>query len=288
MNSVSSDEILSQLLTNTKKLDYKNTKKPIADNLIKFIDKFPESLKPKAIDYINSNLRLSGFTKRQSLRSVDINTLMGFLNIDYTFYTQIYFENIKMRNELYSSLLTSNNEGLYGFQYMYYLLKNQDPSIKFTTDQIKTFNDMMKNVNDFMIYYIYIYIIFYNPFSILKRDKKVSQIFLPTDINGITQFNLKLQLNQGMGQKHENYTSNIFSNFNYIIRREYSPDEYMYINIRELENYGFFIVESTVQHVGAEDLIAFAKQAYDAYNKEFLEPHMGGMMRNKKLYKTLC
>lgn len=216
-----------------------------------------------------------------------MTTLKGFLNIDYTFYTKIYFENITKRKENYPEL-TSDNEGLYGFQYMYYLLKNQDPSIKFT---IKQYNDrflMMNNVNKFMIYYIYIYIIFYNPFSILKRDQKIdnspidfSKIVLPTDIDGLKQFNLELQLKQGMSQIHQNFTSNIFSNFNYVIKWEND----IYINIRELENYGVFIAESTVTYVGATDLIAFANQAYDDYNKELLNLPVGGMFRNNKFYK---
>lgn len=70
MKSISSSEILTELLSNTKTFGYKNTREPVATDLINFIEKFPASLKPKAIEYINNNLRLSGSTKRQSLRSI--------------------------------------------------------------------------------------------------------------------------------------------------------------------------------------------------------------------------
>ena len=296
-----SAEILEVLYTNTEKLNYKNTKEPIALKLIEFINKFTGTFKNKAIEYVSSNLRQSGSTKKPSDRIVDKNTLMGFLNIDYNFYTKIYFENIKSLNDNYTGL-TFDNEGLYGFQYMYYLIKNQNPSINFTKDQVINFNNMMKNINDFMIFYIYIYIIFYNPFIGLKKDIKVCEritfndINLPRDLSLLETFNLEIQTNQGMIEIHENYCSNIFFNLNYLIKRELrqytdaSKVEYMYINIRELENYGLFVIESTKQQVGAEYFIYFANQACADYNAEynllkdnpqFNKPPVGGIIRKK-------
>jgi hypothetical protein len=299
MNEVSVDDILTKLSINTQKLDYKSTREAMVPELMKIIENTPR-LKEKAIQYINSNLSLSGSNKRESKRNVDKNTLLGFLNIDYTFYTQLYIENITRRNEVYSSILTENNEGVYGFQYMYYLLTSQDYSITFTDDQIKNFNEMMINVNNFMILYVYIYLIFYNPFKDIKKDQKIdnsaidySKISFKTDISELSQFNLELQTKQGMGQIHENYCSQIFSNLNYLIQQEKvgKKDEYIYTNIRELENYGIFVAKSTDEIVVANDLIQFAELANIEYNKELVKYDQlvnttkGGVKRNKKLYK---
>ena len=226
MNEVSVDVILTTLSANTQKLDYKSTREAMTTELMKIIENTP-ILKAKAIEYINSNLAISGSNKRESKRNVDKTTLLGFLNIDYTFYTQIYIENITRRNEVYSSGLTEKNEGLYGFQYMYYLLTSQNSSIKFTDDQISNFIGMMNNVNNFMILYVYIYLIFYNPFKNIKKDQKIdnspinySEISFKPNISELSQFNLELQTKQGLGQIHENYCSQIFSNLNYVIRQE--------------------------------------------------------------------
>ena len=297
MNEVSVDDILTKLSVNTQKLDYKSTRVNMITELMKVIEAIP-TLKEKAIQYINSNLTLSGSSKRQATRSADKNTLLGFLNIDYMFYRQIYIENITRRNEIYSSVLTQNNEGLYGFQYMYYLLTNQDSSIKFTDDQIKNFNDMMNNVNNFMILYVYIYLIFYNPFKDIKKDQKIdnsaidySKISFKTNISELSQFNLELQTKQGMGQIHENYCSQIFSNLNYVIQQEVGEENYIYTDIRQLENYGIFVAKSTDEIVIAYDLIQFAELANIEYNKELVKydqlfnTSKGGVKRNKKMYK---
>jgi hypothetical protein len=264
---------------------------------MKIIENTP-TLKEKAIQYINSNITASGSNKRESKRNVDKNTLLGFLNIDYTFYRQIYIENITRRNEFYSSGLPENNEGLYGFQYMYYLLTSQDSSITFTDDQIKNFNDMMNNVNNFMILYVYIYLIFYNPFMAIKKDQKIdnspidySKISFKTNISELSQFNLELQTKQGLGQIHENYCSQIFSNLNYVIQQEVGEETYIYTDIRELENYGLFVAKSTDEIVVAYDLIQFAELANIQYNKELVKYDQivstakGGVKRNKRFYK---
>ena len=299
MNEVSVDDILKKLSGNTQRLDYKSTREVMSTELMKIIENTP-TLKEKAINYINSNIAVSGSNKRESKRNVDKNTLLGFLNIDYTFYRQIYIENITRRNEFYSSGLTENNEGLYGFQYMYYLLTSQDSSIKFTDDQIKNFNDMMNNVNNFMILYVYIYLIFYNPFKAIKKDQKIdnspidySKISFKTDISELSQFNLELQTKQGLGEIHENYCSQIFSNLNYVILQEKvgTKDEYIYTNIRELENYGIFVAKSTDEIVVAYDMIRFAELANIQYNKELVKYDQlistakGGVKRNNRLYK---
>jgi len=298
MNEVSVDEILKKLSDNAQRLDYKSTRDKMIPELMKVIENIP-SLKEKAIQYINSNLTLSESSKRQTTRTVDKNTLLGFLNIDYNFYKQIYIQNITTRNEYYSSVLTQKNEGLYGFQYMYYLLTNQAPSIKFTDNQIKNFTDMMNNVNNFMILYVYIYIIFYNPFKDIKKDQKIdnsaidySNISFKTDISELSQFNLELQTKQGMGQIHENYCSQIFSNLNYVIQQEVGEDNYIYTDIRDLENYGIFVAKSTDEIVIANELIRFAEVANIEYNKVLdnyvdqpVKTSMGGVKRNNKLYK---
>ena len=299
MNEVSVDVILTTLSANTQKLDYKSTREAMTTELMKIIENTP-ILKAKAIEYINSNLAISGSNKRESKRNVDKTTLLGFLNIDYTFYTQIYIENITRRNEVYSSGLTEKNEGLYGFQYMYYLLTSQNSSIKFTDDQISNFNGMMNNVNNFMILYLYIYLIFYNPFKNIKKDQKIdnspinySEISFKPNISELSQFNLELQTKQGLGQIHENYCSQIFSNLNYVIRQEKvgKKDKYIYTNIRELENYGIFVAKSTNEIVVANDMIRFAELANMYYNKELINydklisTTKGGVKRNNRFYK---
>jgi hypothetical protein len=259
MNEVSVDKILSDLFTNSIRLDYKKTRKPIADNLLIFLNKFPLTLYKKAKNYVDSNLSKAGSTVRQSPRNIDLKALVGFLNIDYNFYKKIYFENITKRKDNYNGL-TSDNEGLYGFQYMYYLLKNQNPSIKFTKEQIDNLIGMMNNVNDFMILYIYIYIIFYNPFIDLKKDQKDEsdkeidyiKIAFNTGVRELETFNLQLKIEQGMGQIHENYCRNIFSNLNYVI------EKLGYTDIRDLENYGIYVAQSTDEIVVAEYLIRIA------------------------------
>jgi hypothetical protein len=259
MNEVKVDSILLELFTNSISLNYKNTRKPIADNLVKFLDKFPRTLYKKAQDYVFQNLVKAGSIKTIPPRKIDLKTLLGFLNVDYDFYKKIYFENISKRLDKYDKL-TPDNEGLYGFQYMYYLLENQDPSIKFTTDQYSNFNNMMNNVNDFMILYIYIYIIFYNPFIKFKKEQKdLSDKSLPIDYEQITTFksgireletfNLQLKIDRGMGQIHENFCNNKFSNLNYVI------EKLNYTDIRELENYGIYVTQSTDEFVVANYMI---------------------------------
>jgi hypothetical protein len=94
-----------------------------------------------------------------------------------------------------------------------------------------------------------------------------------------------------MGQIHENYCSQIFSNLNYVIQQEVGEEIYIYTDIRQLENYGLFVAKSTDDIVIAYDLIQFAELANLEYNKELVKydqlfnTSKGGVKRNKKMYK---
>ena len=134
----------------------------------------------------------------------------------------------------------------------------------------------------------------------IKKDQKIdnspidySKISFKTDISELSQFNLELQTKQGLGEIHENYCSQIFSNLNYVIQQEKvgTKDEYIYTNIRELENYGLFVAKSTDEIVVAYDMIRFAELANIQYNKELVKYDQlistakGGVKRNNRLYK---
>jgi len=294
MNEVTVDEILTALYTNTLSLNYKSTMAQASDVLKDILTKNPK-LKQKSLDYLGTNLKQQGYSVREASRTVDMSKLVSFLNIDYNLFSKIYFDYIKTKKENYTDL-SSDNFGLYGFQYMYYLLKNQDSSIKFTKDQIKDFIPMMLNVNKFMILYIYIYIIFYNPFSQLKQENKTktvktftdySKISFNSDKSEIKQFNLELQTQQGMGQIQENFCGNIFYNLNYVI------EKLNYTNIRELENYGLFLAISADDFVVAQYMVGFVDELIGEYNKTLdrinanpdVTPASGGIKLYKKLYK---
>ena len=100
------------------------------------------------------------------------------------------------------------------------------------------------------------------------------------------EFNLELQTQHGMGQIHENYCGNIFSNLNYVIKK------LNYTNIRELENYGLFLANSTDDFVVAQYMISF-DEIISEYNKTLdsinanpdVTPASGGIKLYKKLYK---
>jgi hypothetical protein len=132
----------------------------------------------------------------------------------------------------------------------------------------------------------------------IKKDQKIdnspidySKISFKTNISELSQFNLELQTKQGLGQIHENYCSQIFSNLNYVIQQEVGEETYIYTDIRELENYGLFVAKSTDEIVVAYDLIQFAELANIQYNKELVKYDQlvstakGGVKRNKRFYK---
>jgi hypothetical protein len=134
----------------------------------------------------------------------------------------------------------------------------------------------------------------------IKKDQKIdnspidySKISFKTNISELSQFNLELQTKQGLGEIHENYCSQIFSNLNYVIRQEKvgTKDKYIYTDIRELENYGIFVAKSTDEIVVANDMIRFMELANIQYNNEllkydqFVSTAKGGVKRNNRFYK---
>jgi hypothetical protein len=193
-NTVTKDQLLGEIVTFSSRITYDSTRKVCILNLTQI-----SSLNKYCLQFYNN--RREG----RSSRNIDVPALSRLINVDYlklidiikNWLLQAYGINIEI------------NEGFFGSIYMVLLLNSQG-DFNFKDDMIPSLTDMMNNINKYIILNIYMYIVYFDPLS----NKRFPS---PTEIEVFNDQVLLQDQHTGYFQIHENYTTNVFKDLNYVI-----------------------------------------------------------------------
>jgi hypothetical protein len=241
-------EIENTLYFYSKGLSYKKTRDTVLEQILKLAQKNP-SLNQKMVDYYNSK------KEGRTSRTIDPSSLKRFINVDFLEIKRIHIEYLKNKMIFDKMMIEENmdNEGLLGYEYIYHLIESQNKNLKLFTSMVSSFEKMLLNINNYTTLYLYLYIVYFNPFKYPKKPNFPNEIEL-NELNDFANTNVQLL---GYGPIHDDFVLNVFSNLNYVSNIDH------YTNIQQLNSYTNYIALSPLVLNVANGLIDL-KNEYDA------------------------
>jgi hypothetical protein len=259
-STITKNEAEKKLFTYSKSLNYDNTRDKVLEQLLKMKNKYP-ALNDKFMKYYTSMKDKT--SSRTSMRKVDDSSFKRFINVEFLEMKKIHLELLKTRKYIENDEVRESikNEGYFGYEYVSNLISSQDSKIILYNSMISKFEKMLENINNYTNLYIYLYILFFDPF----KNPKNPQFPNETELEELNDFTSMYVQVIGYGSIHEDFITNIFENFNYVVKRYNTnhvskDDEYTYLKIQQLNHFTNYVVMSPLLTDVASILIDFSNE----------------------------
>ena len=246
---VTRETVLKTLYDKSLTFDYKTTRDTVLNQILNVKDTHP-ILNAKMMEYYNTK------KEGRTSRNIDASSFKRFINVDFVEMKKLHIDYLKNKKVLEGNVIETGikNEGFLGFEYMFYLLAAQNEELKLFDSMIGEFNKMMLNINNYTDLYIYLYILFFDPFKIPSKPSYPNEAGL-AELNDFTSMYIQA-LNYG--PIHDNFVLTVFGKFNYVCLT--NSEKETYLNIQQLNDYTNYVVMSPLLLETATSIIDIANQ----------------------------
>ena len=251
-----------------------NTIKSMFSNslLSSYIQKYYNSLQANATTRKSSRATVATFTNE--------NAFSTAINSDFLVIKNNYIDYLKkLRVPTIDPSLQVSNEFLLGMQYIILLIENQSDDFIFYEDMVEPLVDMTINVNNYIILYIFLTIIFYNSQYISRKSDNNFEFTYLGSLNALDTFisenNLGIeyyqqQLNDIDILQQLNYTAFIPKQSDTEIDNGMNiavPQNSIVLNLQSMNSYGGNIIEAPIQLIGQSLLMGMNKKITEERNQ---------------------
>jgi len=244
---VEKDKMLFKVIENVKNDSYDMTREKVAEQLFE-LSKNNKEFRELLIVYYNSK-KGDG----RASRVPDINKFKSLINVDFLLFKELHQKYTSARTNEFE--LYYGSESLFGIEYFYYLLNSQNAKFKFFESMEDSMVKMLRNVNLYTVFYIMLFIIYYNPLvnglpsSVRELD---NAIIIKINEYGIVNYDMI----------HNNFINAVFQDFNYLVK---PTGTNYYLNIQQLISFAEHISMTPTEMEVADILIGLKKKARDEY-----------------------